>query len=183
VRGEDDPPLQENRADLKVPYDLAAWLRALRGKADLDKMLNTPLADIGKDGGYAEPPPKPVKPEIVLSWGPGAKTIWIELASALRAERDELKQNIFARVAEMTVRLASIVAFGRGSLVVEVPDMEWARALAVRSAQDLHEGVLKHMEDPKNAQRYVRGNPSHVADERRTFTGRLSFRQPSRHQS
>ena len=149
VRGEDDPTLQENRADLKVPDDLAACLRALRGKAGLDKILNKPMADIGNDSGYAEPPPKPVKPEIILGWGPGAKEIWTGLASTLRAERDELKQNIFARVAEMTVRLASIVAFGRGSLVVEVPDMEWARALAMRSAQDLHEGVLKHMEDPK----------------------------------
>ena len=50
----------------------------------------------------------------------------------------------------MTVRLASIVAFGRGSRTVDEPDMLWARAIAMRSAQDMYEAVLKHMEDPKS---------------------------------
>jgi hypothetical protein len=57
---------------------------------------------------------------------------------------------MFARVSDMTVRLASIVAFGRGSRTVDKPDMLWASALTMRSANDMYEAVLKHMEDPKS---------------------------------
>ena len=61
-----------------------------------------------------------------------------------------MKRTMFARVSDMTVRLASIVAFGRGSRTVDEPDMLWARAITMRSAQDMYEAVLKHMEDPKS---------------------------------
>ena len=61
-----------------------------------------------------------------------------------------MKRTMFARVGDMTVRLASIVAFGRGSRTVDERDMLWARALAMRSVQDMYEAVLKHMEDPKS---------------------------------
>ena len=70
--------------------------------------------------------------------------------NSLALEPDRTKRNMFARVADMTVRLASIVAFGRGSRTVDEPDMLWARAIAMRSAQDMYEAVLKHMEDPKS---------------------------------
>jgi HJR/Mrr/RecB family endonuclease len=61
-----------------------------------------------------------------------------------------MKRTMFARVSDMTVRLASIVAFGRGSRTVDEPDMLWARAITMRSAQEMYEAVLKHMEDPKS---------------------------------
>ena len=91
----------------------------------------------------------PITAQVELRWGPGAKEVWDELDS-LALEPDRMKQNMFARVGDMTVRLASIVAFGRGSRTVDEPDMLWARAIAMRSARDMYEAVLKHMEDPKS---------------------------------
>ena len=91
----------------------------------------------------------PITAEVKLQWGPGAKEVWDQLDS-LALEPDRMKRTMFARVGDMTVRLASIVAFGRGSRTVDEPDMLWARAIAMRSAQDMYEAVLKHMEDPKS---------------------------------
>ena len=91
----------------------------------------------------------PITAEVKLQWGPGAKEVWDELES-LASEPDRMKRTMFARVGDMTVQLASIVAFGRGSRTVDEPDMLWARAIAMRSAQDMYEAVLKHMEDPKS---------------------------------
>ena len=91
----------------------------------------------------------PITAEVKLRWGPGAKEVWDELDS-LASEPDRMKRTMFLRVGDMTVQLASIVAFGRGSRTVDEPDMLWARAITMRSAQDMYEAVLKHMEDPKS---------------------------------
>ena len=127
---------------------LAARLKALGPPPlDVDDILNRPTSEIkSKD---EKPIPVPITAEVKLQWGPGAKEVWDELDS-LALEPDRMKQNMFARVGDMTVRLASIVAFGRGSRTVDEPDMLWARALTMRSAQDMYEAVLKHMEDPKS---------------------------------
>ena len=61
-----------------------------------------------------------------------------------------MKGPMFARVSDMTVQLASIVVCGRGSRTVDEPDMLWASAITMRSAQDMNEAVLKYMEDPKS---------------------------------
>ena len=91
----------------------------------------------------------PITAQVELRWGPGAKEVWDQL-DLLASEPDRMKQTMFSRVGDMTVRLASIVAFGRGSQTVDEPDMLWARAITMRSAQDMYEAVLKHMEDPKS---------------------------------
>jgi hypothetical protein len=49
----------------------------------------------------------------------------------------------------MTVRIATIIAFGRYSLTVDQADMKLARALAMKSAETLHDGVLKYTIDPQ----------------------------------
>ena len=77
------------------------------------------------------------------------KEVWDQLDS-LALEPDRMKRTMFARVGDMTVQLASIVAFGRGSRTVDERDMLWARALTMRSAKDMYEAVLKYMEDPKS---------------------------------
>jgi hypothetical protein len=102
-----------------------------------------------KESKEDKPIPVPITAQVELRWGPGAKAVWDELDS-LASEPDQMKRIMFARVSEMTVRLASIVAFGRGSRAVDEPDMLWARAIAMQSAQDMYEAVLKHMEDPKS---------------------------------
>ena len=50
----------------------------------------------------------------------------------------------------MTIRLATIIAFGRYSRTVDQLDMQLARELARESAETLHEGVLKYTEDPQS---------------------------------
>jgi hypothetical protein len=134
-----------------VPLLLAARLKALGPTVDVDAILNRPTSEIKspKESKDEKPIPVPITAEVKLQWGPGAKEVWDELDS-LALEPDRMKQNMFARVGDMTVRLASIVAFGRGSRTVDKPDMLWARAIAMRSAQDMYEAVLKHMEDPKS---------------------------------
>lgn len=141
IRGEDRPPLQ-NRADgsWKAPGELKRRLQTLYQqwpKLTLEETLNKPLDDTS------------FEPMVTMTWGSGAKQIWVDLTAKLRDDPDELRRNLFARVPEMTIRIATIVAFGRGSLVVEETDMKWARALTLKSAETLHEGVLKYTVDPQ----------------------------------
>jgi hypothetical protein len=117
----------------------------------VDAILNRKASEIKspKESKDEKPIPVPVTAQVELRWGPGAKSVWDQL-EPLASEPDRMKRTMFARVSDMTVRLASIVAFGRGSRTVDEPDMLWARAITIRSAQDMYEAVLKHMEDPKS---------------------------------
>jgi hypothetical protein len=82
-----------------------------------------------------------------MGWGPGAKQIWIDLDERLQKETDNLRRELFARVGEMTIRFATIVAFGRHSLIVDRGDMEWAARMVLQSAEALHHDVLKYTVD------------------------------------
>ena len=145
--GDKRPPKQDPVLG-DVPFLLAARLKALGPPPlDVDDILNRPTSEIkSKD---EKPIPVPITAEVKLQWGPGAKEVWDQLES-LALEPDRMKRTMFLRVGDMTVRLASIVAFGRGSRTVDEPDMLWARAIAMQSAQNMYEAVLKHMEDPKS---------------------------------
>jgi hypothetical protein len=132
-----------------VPPLLAARLKALGPPPlDVDAILDRKGSEI-KSPRDEKPIPMPITAQVELRWGPGAKEVWDGLDS-LASEPDRMKRTMFARVSDMTVRLASIVAFGRGSRTVDEPDMLWARAITMRSAQDMYAAVLKHMEDPKS---------------------------------
>jgi hypothetical protein len=136
-----------------VPPLLAARLKALGPPSSLDDILNRKASEIKspKESKDEKPIPVPITAQVELRWGPGAKAVWDQLDSlASDSEPDRMKRTMFVRVSDMTVRLASIVAFGRGSRTVDEPDMLWARAITMRSAQDMYEAVLKHMEDPKS---------------------------------
>src|SRR5262245_4791853 len=134
-----------------VPALLAARLKALGPPSAVDAILNRKASEIKspKESKDEKPIPVPIIAQVELRWGPGAKAVWDQLDS-LTSEPDRMKRTMFARVSDMTVRLASIVAFGRGSRTVDEPDMLWARAITMRSAQDMYEAVLKYMEDPKS---------------------------------
>jgi hypothetical protein len=135
IVGKERPSKQDRpEGSWKVPPLLAEMVRALRPPLPIDDILKRKVSEV-KDPKEKRPP-QPITPQVELRWGSGAKAIWDELDS-------------FARVAEMTVRIAGIVAYGRGSLTIEVPDMEWAQALAMRSAQEMYEAVQKYLEDPK----------------------------------
>jgi hypothetical protein len=145
--GDKRPPKQD-LVPGNVPDALVARLKALVPHLGVDAILKQPTSEI-KSSKDEKPISVPITGQVELRWGLGAKAVWDQLDS-LASEPDRMKQIMFARVPDMTVRLASIVAFGRGSRTVDEPDMLWACALAMRSAQDMYEAVLKHMEDPKS---------------------------------
>jgi hypothetical protein len=144
----DKRPSKQDPVPGNVPPKLIAGLKALVPHLGADAILKQPTSEI-RSPKDEKPIPVPITAQVELRWGPGAKAVWDQLDS-LRSEPDRMKQTMFARVPDMTVRLASIVAYGRGSRTVDELDMLWARAVAMRSAQDMYEAVLRHMEDPKS---------------------------------
>jgi hypothetical protein len=145
IDGVEKPRKQERpEGSWDIPPGLAARVRALRPGGELEALLAQKASEI------TDPLiPQPIVPEANIVFGSGAKEVWDAL-DALRDEPDSLRRNMFLRVAENTVRIADIVAWGRGSRVVEVPDMEWARAWTMQSAHKMYESVLKRLEEPKS---------------------------------
>jgi hypothetical protein len=144
LRGDDRPALREREPNSwKLPGKLRDELRAMYRppgvKAILDKNMGDPDDDDIDD--------EPFDPEIEMVWGAGARQVWIDLDEKLQKETDNLRRDLFARVGEMTIRFATIVAFGRHSLTVDRADMEWARALVLESAEGLYRDVLKYTVD------------------------------------
>jgi hypothetical protein len=80
-----------------------------------------------------------------IGWGDGAKAKWLGYANALRKLPTEEKREIWARCAEMALRMATIVAVYRGSDVVDVEDLEWAYGVAEYSTKEIERGLQKHM--------------------------------------
>ena len=145
IRGEDRPPLQK-RADgsWKVPAVLKQRLQAL-----YQPRPKPATAATAEEAFKAAE--DTFEPMVTMGWGSrAAEQIWGELVATLREEPDELRRNLFARVPEMTVRIATIVAYGRFSPTVDELDMLWARDWALKSAQTMHEGVLKYTVDPQD---------------------------------
>jgi hypothetical protein len=85
-----------------------------------------------------------------MAWGPGAKEIFTSFAAEMRAEKDEVRRDLFGRAAEIAVKVATVVAYGRGSCTVAECDMQLGREFALQSAEIIYVGVLKYMEDPHN---------------------------------
>jgi hypothetical protein len=131
----------------KVPPALMASLKALYRPGNsnaLKEVLNLKTEEI------TEALAASFDPQINMGWGPGAEAIFDDLARTVRDAPDPLRRNLFIRTAELTVRVATIVAFGRGSHTVDRPDMEWARALVLGSAETLYAGVKKYTVDPQD---------------------------------
>jgi hypothetical protein len=143
LRGDDRPKLRDRASDSwKLPGKLRDELREMyrppRVKVILDEKLDDDHEDIDDE---------PFDPEIEMVWGIGAKQVWTDLVKELEEETDSVRRDLFARVGEMTIRFATIVAFGRHSMTVDRADMEWARALVMESAEGLHRDVLKYTVD------------------------------------
>jgi len=67
------------------------------------------------------------------------------IGGRLRKLATEEKREIWARCAEMALRMATIVAVYRGSDVVEVEDLDWSIAIAEHSTTQIEAGLHKHM--------------------------------------
>jgi hypothetical protein len=117
----------------EVPDELAERLRAAYLSA---QTLDAKLSAAWKGG-----------PLVKMKWGDGAKQLCIDLAAKMNAEPDEQRRELFARVAEITERVASVISFGRFSRVVEVFDVLLARDIVLQSAEILYAGVLEYAEE------------------------------------
>jgi hypothetical protein len=80
-----------------------------------------------------------------LRWGEGAEDLWAKAADEIRALPEGRKRDIFARGDELAVRLATVLAWWRGSAVVEVADWEWGSALAEASCKLVLKGANENM--------------------------------------
>jgi hypothetical protein len=134
-----------HKINLEPPKELRAQFSPLfKPRSKLDELLKAPAEDIKMNVGVK------FKPEIVVGWGLGAQAIFNELDQKTRNanKSDPLRDQLFMRVPENAIRLATIVAVGRGSRTVDAADIEWAHALALESAESMHAGFVKYSTDP-----------------------------------
>jgi hypothetical protein len=79
-----------------------------------------------------------------VGWGVGAEARFNEFDDKIRALPDGVERDVQIRVALNAIRVATIVAVGRGSASVELADLEWALSLASASATRLLEDLSKY---------------------------------------
>ena len=78
--------------------------------------------------------------------------------------------SFLARTAENAIRLATIVAIGRGSMTVNAADMSWARAFTMWATQRMAEGAGLYIADSDNqamandVKRSLKGKGKVIAD-------------------
>ena len=91
-------------------------------------------------------------PPECLAWGEGAEALFQSYQSDLEEAGDEdaVRAAFTARSAEMAVRIATIVALGRGERKVDEADMRFGIAIAGRSARSMMEGAADHMSDSEH---------------------------------
>lgn len=84
-----------------------------------------------------------------MAWGMQAEELYETLSEEMfaRGDADPTEDTYLARTAEMAVRIATIIAAGRGSEVVEIDDMAMGRNIALASAEMMIAGAREHMAD------------------------------------
>jgi hypothetical protein len=115
----------------EVPPDLLARLKAL-------PRASASIMDQTVDG----------RVELMqIGWGPGAKELYYSHSRKMDNEEtsDRRRYELGMRVCENAIRLATNIAIGRGSTLVEVEDMQWGLALAHQAYEAIVGGVRKYM--------------------------------------
>jgi len=97
---------------------------------------NEPTIDTKTDG--------PIGPRR-LGWGEGAEEKWEREIDLIRDLPEGRKRDIYARAPEIAVRLATILAWWRGSEVVEVEDWDWGWGWAELSCGLVLKGANEQM--------------------------------------
>jgi hypothetical protein len=86
---------------------------------------------------------------LQIGWGsPAAKQLYYDHSRKMDKEEasgDRRRHELSMRVCENAVRLATNVAVGRGSPVVELDDMRWGLALAQQAYEAMVGGIRKYM--------------------------------------
>jgi hypothetical protein len=131
--------------DLRLPETLITRLRELRGGDPASLLIDVcaPATPTGL-------PPLRLKWDTAAGWADMAERSWRGLETrldALAAGEDGGGEEIafFARTPELALRIASIIAVGRGSTTVNVADLAWGTELASRSAHAFMEAFRSHV--------------------------------------
>ncbi len=85
---------------------------------------------------------------VQVGWGRGdAKELYYDHSRKMDREEtsDRRRYELSMRVCENAVRLATVIAVGRGSTTVEVEDMRWGLALAQQAYEAIVGGVRQYM--------------------------------------
>lgn len=122
----------------------------LHGAAALAKRLEAVYTAAGDFSGSWRNNPS-MNPEnvedglIELEWGTGAKERFEEISDDLEDRMfDPSVAPFITRVMEQSVRLATIVAIGKGSSLVSCHDLEWGYSLASQSATFMQVGFQEY---------------------------------------
>lgn len=86
------------------------------------------------------------------TWGAGAREAFEHLIATIeeRQAADPNEAPHYARTAETAVRIATIIAAGRNSMVVEYDDMTRGREIAMMAADWVLQGAREHMAENDN---------------------------------
>ena len=118
-----------------------------------------------------------------MEWAPGAEEVYLTFGRAIDRleDGDRQRYELSMRACENAVRLATIVAVGRGSPTVDCDDITWAIAIPQQSLDAACGGVAQymrqHFEFPKFCDRvleYIATQPdgfASVRDIERKFRG------------
>lgn len=87
-----------------------------------------------------------------LAWGEGAEALFQAYQNELEeaGDQDAVRAAFTARSAEMAVRIATIVALGRGVRQVDEADMRFGITVASRSARAMMQGAADYMSDSEH---------------------------------
>jgi hypothetical protein len=121
-----------------------------------------------------------------LGWGLGASERYYAFSRELDriAGTDKRRGDVGKRGCENAIRMATSVAIGRGSIAVDLQDIEWAISIAKRSIDGAVNGVEKFVEEyfgfPKFCQRvleFIAAKPDRWCPKRELYQ---KFRKHSR---
>jgi hypothetical protein len=82
-----------------------------------------------------------------VSWGPGARDLWLDYEEYTRNLPSQKDREIWIRAPEQAVRLATIVAVYRGSATLDVEDWQWAKGVVEYSMGQLVRSLSKHQRE------------------------------------
>jgi len=87
-----------------------------------------------------------------VGWGPGVKERWLGYDNSIRGMPSVEDREFWIRAPDLTVRLATVHAVYRCSLIVAMEDWDWAVELVRWSTEQLRQGVSRHaVEDMEQA--------------------------------
>jgi hypothetical protein len=124
----------------KFPTWLAKLLKEVVGKPAPEKGLRK-LVLPRPDGGETV-----IQDLLRIGWGPGVEELWLAFEEDTRGMPAK-ERELWIRAPEQSVRLATIVAAYRGSLVVDLDDWHWAKAVVDYSMALLIRSLDKHQRE------------------------------------